>query len=115
VRSINLPSNPFRLLQRSQYLLHAPSGSACYPIAGTSGVERLIVAACVLCHRDSRQLLIAGADLRKQVPTQPPRHKSWHCWWDRRYGGDICEPPTGSLGEALFSCEILFRRTYGSV
>jgi hypothetical protein len=59
----------------------------------TAAGEILIVAACVLGLVTAGSWLIAGADLRSRSARQPPAPQVWHCWWDRRYGGDICEPP----------------------
>jgi hypothetical protein len=39
-------------------------------------------------------LLIAGPDARHKATRQPsPPREIWRCWYDRRYGGEICDPP----------------------
>jgi hypothetical protein len=60
----------------------------------TAAGELVIIAACVLGLVTAGSWLIAGAELHSRSARQPavPR-EVWHCRWDRRYGGDICEPP----------------------
>ncbi len=66
--------------------------------------ELVVVAACVLGFVTAGSWLIAGADLRSgsAQPPPPASREVWYqeyprerqvCWWDRRYGGEICEPP----------------------
>jgi hypothetical protein len=57
--------------------------------------ELVIIAACVLGLVTAGSWLIAGAELRSRSaqPPSPPSREVWYWWWDRRYGGDICEPP----------------------
>jgi len=61
--------------------------------------DLVIIAACILGFVTAASWLIAGADLHSktvQQPApaqQPPPAQVWRCWWDRRYGGEICEPP----------------------
>lgn len=66
--------------------------------------ELVVVAACVLGFVTAGSWLIAGADLRSSFVQQlpPASREVWYqedpgrlqaCWWDRRYGGEICEPP----------------------
>jgi hypothetical protein len=60
----------------------------------TAAGDLVIVAACVLGLVTGISWLIAGADLAGGFARQPPAPREvWHCWWDWRYGGDICKPP----------------------
>jgi hypothetical protein len=55
--------------------------------------ELVIVAACILGFVTAGSWLITGADLHSRTTRQPPPAQVWRCWWDRRYGREICEPP----------------------
>jgi hypothetical protein len=87
--SIHLPPPPAAPASPS-----APAPRLVIQLLTVAG-DLMIAGVCILGLVTAVDWLTTGAELRSRPVRQPqpaPR-EVWHCWWDRRYGGDICEPP----------------------
>jgi hypothetical protein len=54
--------------------------------------ELLAVGVCVVGIVTVAGWVIAGAEPRSKS-VKPPSREIWRCWYDRRYGAEICQPP----------------------
>jgi hypothetical protein len=56
--------------------------------------ELLAIGLCVIGIVTVVSWLFVATDVHSKATRQhyPPR-EVWHCWYDRRYGGEICDPP----------------------